>query len=116
MGLQAFAAALHVSKTRSALILSLLNASSVLGRLGAGNLSDSYDPWALGLASLAAASLVTVTLWGVAAHTFGGLVAFALLYGALAGGFSSLWTGLTRCARPFAVQCAVFAHIVSQVH
>jgi hypothetical protein len=38
----------------------------------------------------------TFFLWGVLSHTFGGLVAFGLAYGSLAGGWSSLWTGFIK--------------------
>jgi MFS family permease len=94
--LPSFATSLHATPARASLVLSLLNTSAVLGRLSAGFLSDRLDPWALGASTLGLTATATLLLWGVAAHTFRGLAAFALAYGTLAGGFTSLWNGLTR--------------------
>jgi len=63
-----------------------------------GILSDKFDPWILGLSTLATASLVTFVLWGILAHTFAGLLCFGLAYGIIASGWTSLWTGFVRCA------------------
>jgi MFS transporter, MCT family, solute carrier family 16 (monocarboxylic acid transporters), member 10 len=85
-----------LSATKSSLTLSLLNGASVVGRLVAGQLSDIFDPWLLALSTLMGSCLSTFVLWGVLSHTFGGLVAFSLAYGSLAGGWSSLWTGFIK--------------------
>ena len=46
--------------------------------------------------TLAATSLSTFVLWGVAGHTVAGVMVFRATYGMLAGGWSSLWTGFVR--------------------
>ena len=61
-----------------------------------GILSDHVSPWLLGLMTLAATSLSTFVLWGVAGHTVAGVMVFGVTYGMLAGGWSSLWTGFVR--------------------
>jgi len=94
--LPAFASDLNLSVTKSSLTLSLLNGASVVGRLVAGQLSDILDPWLLALSTLMGSCLSTFVLWGVLSHSFGGLVAFGLAYGSLAGGWSSLWTGFMK--------------------
>jgi MFS transporter, MCT family, solute carrier family 16 (monocarboxylic acid transporters), member 10 len=70
--------------------------SSIIGRLGMGYMSDKVDPWFLGIATLALTSLATFVLWGIVSHSLNGLLAFAIAYGILAGGWTSLWTGLSR--------------------
>jgi hypothetical protein len=54
------------------------------------------DPWLLALSTLLGTCISTFVLWGVLSHTFAGLIAFGLTYGALAGGWSSLWTGFLK--------------------
>lgn len=46
--------------------------------------------------TLAASSLSTFVLWGVAGHTVASVIVFGATYGMLAGGWSSLWTGFVR--------------------
>lgn len=78
--------------------LALINfkGGSVLGRVMMGFMSDKFNPWALGISSLVTTSMATFVLWGVLSHSFPLLLVFALAYGSLAGGWSSLWTGLVR--------------------
>ncbi|KAJ7256829.1 major facilitator superfamily domain-containing protein [Mycena haematopus] len=94
--LPTFANDLDLSTPNSALTLAMLNAASVVGRLSMGYLSDKFNPWILALVTLFTTSVATFILWGVLSHSFGGLLAFGIAYGSIAGGWSSLWTGFVR--------------------
>ncbi|KAH7909233.1 MFS general substrate transporter [Hygrophoropsis aurantiaca] len=97
--LPTYATALNLSPTKASLTLALLNGATVVGRVGLGFLSDTMDPSALALTSLASAALTIFILWGVLSHTFAGLIVFGIVYGMIAGGWTSLWMGFVR---PFA--------------
>ncbi|KAK7022118.1 major facilitator superfamily domain-containing protein [Favolaschia claudopus] len=97
--LPTFANALHESSSKSGLALALLNGASIVGRILLGFLSDKFNPWILALTTLFSTSIATFILWGVLSHYFAGLLAFGIVYGSIAGGWSSLWTGFVR---PFA--------------
>ncbi|KAF7364831.1 MFS general substrate transporter [Mycena venus] len=77
-------------------LLPFVKAASVIGRLSMGYLSDRFNPWILALTTLFTSSVATFILWGVLSHSFGGLLAFGIAYGSIAGGWSSLWTGFVR--------------------
>ncbi|KAJ8080184.1 hypothetical protein PM082_017014 [Marasmius tenuissimus] len=94
--LPTFASALNLSSTNAAITLSVLNGASVAGRLLMGYLSDKLNPWLLALSTLIFTSLSTFILWGILSTTFAGLVTFGIAYGALASGWTSLWTGFLR--------------------
>ncbi|KAF8757291.1 MFS general substrate transporter [Rhizoctonia solani] len=70
--------------------------SSLISRIALGHLSDILNPWVLATSTLAATSAATFVLWGALVTTIGTLSAYSILFGALAGGFSSLWTGFVR--------------------
>ena len=70
-----------------------------------GYLSDKMNTWVLALCSLLLTSLATFILWGVLSSSFAGLLAFGIVYGIVAGGFSSLWTAFLR---PIASECVPF--------
>ncbi|KAK7047429.1 hypothetical protein VNI00_006660 [Paramarasmius palmivorus] len=91
--LPTFASALEIDATRASIALAMLNGGSAVGRVYLGYLCDKFDPWALSLATLIFTSLSTFILWGVLSYSFAGLVAFGVVYGLLAGGYTSLWTG-----------------------
>jgi MCP family monocarboxylic acid transporter-like MFS transporter 10 len=59
-------------------------------------LSDSVDPWLLSFSTLFGTCMATFILWGVLSRSLAGLIAFGLVYGSLAGGWSSMWTGFIR--------------------
>ncbi|KAJ6585406.1 major facilitator superfamily domain-containing protein [Mycena capillaripes] len=94
--LPTFANALHISSSNSALTLAMVNAAAMVGRLSMGYLSDKFNPWILALATLTITSVATFVLWGLFSHSFAGLLAFAIAYGSIASGWSSLWTGFVR--------------------
>ncbi|CCO27106.1 hypothetical protein BN14_01140 [Rhizoctonia solani AG-1 IB] len=94
--LPTFAQDMMLSDSQASLALALLNGSSVISRVTLGHLSDVLNPWVLATLTLAATSIATFVLWGALATTIGTLSVYSILFGALAGGFSSLWTGFVR--------------------
>ncbi|KAK1220675.1 hypothetical protein PQX77_016501 [Marasmius sp. AFHP31] len=96
LSLKAFASALNLSSANAAIALSMLNGASAAGRLILGHLSDKLNPWLLAFSTLVFTSLSTFILWGILSTNFAGLLAFGIIYGALAGGWSCLWAGFVR--------------------
>ncbi|KAF5345522.1 hypothetical protein D9758_012014 [Tetrapyrgos nigripes] len=94
--LPTYASSLNLNKTQSSLVLSLLNAGSVVGRLGLGFLSDKLDPWVLAVVVLVSTTLSVFILWGICSFNLAGLLSFGLAYGLFAGGWGTLWTGFIR--------------------
>ncbi|CAE6459568.1 unnamed protein product [Rhizoctonia solani] len=94
--LPTFAQDMKMSDSQASLALALLNGSSVISRIALGHLSDTFNPWILTTLTLAATSVATFVLWGALVTTIGSLSVYSILFGALAGGFSSLWTGFVR--------------------
>ncbi|KAG9082244.1 hypothetical protein FS749_007009 [Ceratobasidium sp. UAMH 11750] len=88
--LPTFASDMNLSVTSGTLIVSLMNASAVPGSVVIGFASDRYDLRGVMLASMLGSSLSVLVLWGLASN-LALLLVFALMYGFLAGGFSSLW-------------------------
>ncbi|KAF7358948.1 MFS general substrate transporter [Mycena sanguinolenta] len=94
--LPTFARALRITPFNSALVVGMSNAAGGVGGFFMGYLSDRFNPWILALANLLATSAATFILWGVCSHSLGGLLAFGILYGSIAGGWSSMWAGFVR--------------------
>jgi len=94
--LPTFAKDMKLSDGQASLALALLNGSSVISRISLGHLSDVSNPWLLTTLTLAATSVSTFVFWGALATSAATLSVYAILFGALAGGFSSLWTGFVR--------------------
>lgn len=94
--LPTFANALHISSSNSAITLAVVNAAAMVGRLSMGYLSDKFNPWILALTTLTITSVTTFVLWGLFSHSFAGLLVFAIAYGSIASGWSSLWTGFVK--------------------
>ncbi|KAF8608593.1 MFS general substrate transporter [Ceratobasidium sp. AG-I] len=88
--LPTFASDMKLSVTSGTLIVSLMNAAAVPGSIVIGFASDKYDLRAVMLVSMLGSSLAVLLLWGLASN-LASLLSFALIYGFLAGGFSSLW-------------------------
>ena len=76
--------------------LAILNAASLIGRLGLGFLSDVVNPWIIACATMVLTSLAVFVLWGVLSYTFAGVLVYSIAYGCLAGGWTSLWARLLR--------------------
>ncbi|TRM64968.1 major facilitator superfamily domain-containing protein [Schizophyllum amplum] len=94
--LPTFAKALNLSSLQSAATLAALNGATMIGGLSMGYLSDQLNSWVLTLCSLVFTALATFVLWGVLGNTFAGLIAYGLVYGFVAGSFSSLWASFAR--------------------
>ncbi|KAG7445645.1 MFS general substrate transporter [Guyanagaster necrorhizus] len=92
--LPTFAHEMNLSSTSSSLAVALLNGASLLSRLSLGYLADRLNPWLLALSTLTSTSIATFILWGLLSRNLAGLISFGIAYGVLAGGWSSLWTGL----------------------
>ncbi|KAJ7643747.1 major facilitator superfamily domain-containing protein [Roridomyces roridus] len=94
--LPTFAHELNLSTSKSAVTVALLNASSIVGRLSMGYLSDTMNPWMLAFSVFLSTSLTSFILWGVVSHTFVGLLVFGSVYGAVAGGWTCLWSAFVK--------------------
>ncbi|KAF9265692.1 MFS general substrate transporter [Marasmius fiardii PR-910] len=94
--LPTYATALRINSTQASVTLALLNGAAFVSGLVLGYLSDMMNPWLLSSFNMVLTSLTTFVLWGVFSTNFGGLLAFGIVYGSLAGGFSSLWSAFTR--------------------
>ncbi|KAF9262951.1 MFS general substrate transporter [Marasmius fiardii PR-910] len=94
--LPTYASAIRIKPAQASIAVATMNGASFFSGLAVGYLSDTMSPWLLGLCSLTLASLTTFVLWGVFSTTFGGLLAFGIVYGLLAGGWISLWSSFTR--------------------
>ncbi|EJC98138.1 MFS general substrate transporter [Fomitiporia mediterranea MF3/22] len=95
--LPTFASELRLSDTQSSLAVALLNGKqSVFLVRRLGTLADRFSPWVLALITTFLTSFTTFILWGVLSNSVTGVLAFGVAYGALAGGWSSLFTGFIR--------------------
>jgi MFS family permease len=79
--------------TQGAIVLAAANFAQIFGELGFGQLSDRFNVHALVLLSSLVASISVLTLWGLA-ESLVQLVFFALIFGASASGFISLWAAM----------------------
>ncbi|KAJ3549518.1 hypothetical protein NM688_g5169 [Phlebia brevispora] len=94
--LPTYATSLGLSASNSSLALALLNGASMVGRLSMGTLSDRFNVWFLAASTLALTCLSTFILWGVLSYSLAGVLAFGVIYGCAAGGWTSMWTALIR--------------------
>ena len=92
----AYVSSIHLSTNEAALSLAMLNAASLVGRLGFGMLSDIINPWTLASATLLLTSLSVFVLWGVLSFNLAGVMVYGIAYGCLTGGWTSLWAGFLR--------------------
>ncbi|KAI9807558.1 MAG: hypothetical protein M1825_005498 [Sarcosagium campestre] len=93
--LPSFARSLSLSHLSASLTVSLLNASSVVGQIALGALTDRLHVTSVILISTLGSCLAVLLLWGLA-HSMPLLCVFALAYGLFAGGFCATWTGVIR--------------------
>ncbi|KAI0332503.1 MFS general substrate transporter [Cubamyces sp. BRFM 1775] len=106
-GLSYFPVSLYIASFTRALsspltatiVLSVFNSSAVVGQIVLGHLSDIFPyPWVM-LASALGSGTVAFLLWGLA-NAATQLYFFAVIFGALSGGFSSTWPrAASDCAR-----------------
>ena len=83
---------LKLSSLRSALLVSVLNMSSVVGTILIGFLTDHLHPTNVILVSALGSALSVFLIWGFALST-PVIYIFALTYGIFAGGYAATWTG-----------------------
>ncbi|KAI0072297.1 MFS general substrate transporter [Panus rudis PR-1116 ss-1] len=77
------------SPLSATIVLSLFNSSGVVGQILIGYLSDRFPyPWIM-LASTLGSAIAAFLLWGFA-DTLARVFAFAIIFGGLSGGFSSV--------------------------
>lgn len=83
---------LKLSSLHSALLVSILNLSSVVGTILIGFLTDHLHPTSVILVSALGSALSVYLIWGFALST-PVIYIFALTYGIFAGGYAATWTG-----------------------
>lgn len=93
--LSAHAQKLGYSKSLGSLLIALINIAAVFGQLGCGYLSDRMSTSTVMLMSATSSGVAILALWGTAT-TIPVLVAFAFLYGLTAGGWASMYLGMTK--------------------
>ena len=69
---------------------------SVISRIGMGFLTDKFNTWLLSVVIAGLASCTTFVFWGILSRTYAGLLAFGILYGTVASGWSSLFAGFAK--------------------
>ncbi|KIP08941.1 hypothetical protein PHLGIDRAFT_103577 [Phlebiopsis gigantea 11061_1 CR5-6] len=94
--LPTYVSSINLSANDAALSLAMLNAASLVGRLGFGTLSDIINPWTLASTTLVLTSLSVFVLWGVLSFNLAGVMVYGIVYGCLTGGWTSLWAGFLR--------------------
>ncbi|KIY65741.1 MFS general substrate transporter [Cylindrobasidium torrendii FP15055 ss-10] len=94
--LPTFAREVHTDSGKRALTVALLNGAAVVGRVSVGYLSDIFEPWTIAVGTLLSTSVATFILWGLLSKTFAGVIAYGIVYGVLASGWTSLWAGFVR--------------------
>lgn len=98
----AFGTSLGLTSAKGSLSLTLFNVFGNVSCFVVGYMSDKYDIWLLTLSSLVLSCLSTFVLWGICSYSLSGILAYSSIYGAVAGGFSSLWSASVR---PIASKC-----------
>ena len=78
------------SDTQGTLLLAVMNLMQVFGQVFMGYISDKYQHYLLMLGSALFSASAVLFLWGFGGN-FASLIAFAILYGAFAGGYSVLY-------------------------
>lgn len=96
--LPSYARLIGLSPVSGTLVLALLNASSVLGAVGTGFLSDRLHVTTVIAISTAGTTASIFLLWGFASN-LSLLGIFAIAYGIFAGGFSTTWSAMIRDVR-----------------
>ncbi|KAJ9630011.1 hypothetical protein H2204_008815 [Knufia peltigerae] len=77
-------------------LVSLLNIAQVPGVMFLSMLSDRVSVYTILLISSLGSTLSVFLLWGLSGSSTGLLVAFALCYGAFAGGFTAVYAGAAK--------------------
>jgi predicted MFS family arabinose efflux permease len=90
-----FATTLGLKPLFGTLLISLFNTASIFGSLMLGGACDVLKVTNVIMVSTIGSTLAVFLLWGLSSN-LGVLVAFALVYGFFAGGYSSTWSGIMK--------------------
>ncbi|PQE07642.1 hypothetical protein CJF30_00007369 [Rutstroemia sp. NJR-2017a BBW] len=93
--LPSYASSLHYSPMIGTLLIALLNSFSVIGAISLGHLSDIWHISTVVMLSTTLATIPVFLLWGLST-SLPSLIAFTLMYGIFAGGWSAIWAGMIR--------------------
>jgi MFS family permease len=77
------------------LLIALLNSFSVIGAISLGHLSDIWHISTVVMLSTILTTIPVFLLWGLST-SLPSLIAFTLMYGIFAGGWSAIWAGMIR--------------------
>ncbi|KDQ61480.1 hypothetical protein JAAARDRAFT_66589 [Jaapia argillacea MUCL 33604] len=99
------------SPLSATVVLSIFNSSSIFGQIFIGHMSDRFPyPWIM-FVSATGSAIAAFLLWGFST-TLAQVFVFAIIFGSLSGGFSSVWpAAATDCSRhkpelnPFVFGC-----------
>ncbi|KAI8097611.1 major facilitator superfamily domain-containing protein [Halteromyces radiatus] len=90
--IQPYALYTGVSNETSTTLLSVLNATTIVGQLFLGFVCDRFGYWIAIVASSAIASLSTFFLWGFAGNSLPILITYVVVYALSSSGFSTCFT------------------------
>lgn len=76
-----------------------------------GWLSDRFDIWVLAIASLVGTCLATFIVWGILSSSLAGILAYGVIYGLTAGGWSSLWSGFVNPVASESIYCLLTSRL-----
>ncbi|KAI8073908.1 major facilitator superfamily domain-containing protein [Gongronella butleri] len=86
--IQSYAISVGISDQTATLLLSLMNAMTIVGQLLLGWVSDRFGYWKALVISSTVGSLSTFLLWHFAGSNLGMIIAFVVIYGSAAAGFT----------------------------
>lgn len=93
--LPTYAGKMGFGETLSSLTVTLINITSVFGSIMIGFLSDRYHVTSCLLISTIGTVVSVFLVWGLSSNIWS-LYVFCILYGLLAGGYSSTWSSITH--------------------
>ncbi|PQE26869.1 MFS monocarboxylate transporter protein [Rutstroemia sp. NJR-2017a BVV2] len=93
--LPSYASSLHYSPMIGTLLIALLNSFSVVGAISLGHLSDIWHISTVVMLSTTLTTIPVFLLWGLST-SLPSLIAFTIMYGIFAGGWSAIWAGMIR--------------------
>lgn len=108
--LPTYASEMGANELLSSLTVTIINITSVLGSIMIGFLSDRYHVTSCILISTLGTTISVFLIWGVSGSIWS-LYVFCILYGFLAGGYSSTWSSIAhevQCSNPAADVSVIF--------
>ncbi|PVG01313.1 MFS general substrate transporter [Serendipita vermifera] len=92
--LPTFASAMNLSPSKASLALAMLNGKKSVNHTRYEVLI--YVHRCRTFSTLLGTCIATFIIWSVLGHSLAGLIAFGVVYGSFAGGWTSMWTGFVR--------------------